>query len=108
MTARIGGKGEGMRNKVTEIKREIRSLERLMRDMEFNVLTAHESLSKYGVMIEVLVADGNGKVVPTRTINPAFKIREDAMAALKILGKQLEPLRSAVRSFEPQDEEFKI
>jgi hypothetical protein len=71
------------------IRREIRELRRLMLDMAFNVELARKSLRADGFLIEMLVANSHGKHEKTRRLNPAFKIQNDALKALKSLNRQM-------------------
>jgi hypothetical protein len=72
------------------IRREMRDLRRVISDITFNVELARKSVRAEGVLIEVLVANSNGRLEKTRRVNPAFKIQHDSLSALKSLKRQFE------------------
>jgi hypothetical protein len=75
------------------IRKDIRELERLISDMNFNLDIARKSVRTEGALIEVLVTNSNGNFEKTRRLNPTFKIQRDALTALKSLNRQLTILR---------------
>jgi hypothetical protein len=67
-----------------------------------------------GVLIEVLIADKNGRLEKTRRVNPAYKVHFDAVMTLKRLNRQMqflceerETAEAAQRKAE-EDGEFRI
>jgi hypothetical protein len=96
------------------IQSDMRELRRFIADQQYNLDIARKSVRTDGVLIDVLVANSNGRLETTRRLNPAFKVQASAFSALKSFRRQLEFLaeeRDAARAKQPkaQDEcEFKI
>ena len=86
------------------IKRDIRELRRVISDMAFNVQLARKSVRTDGCLIEVLVANSNGRLEKTRRVNPAFKIQAHALTALKSLNRQMDFLREEREAAEAEQQ----
>src|SRR5258708_40104212 len=100
------------------IQQEIRELEQIITDMNFNLSLAMKSVKADGIFVELVVTDSNGAFQKTKKLNPAFKIQKEALNALKSLKRQLvllreeqtqaqdkEKLADRFREFERQTEE---
>ena len=90
------------------IRREIRELRQVIRDMAFNLDIARKSFRADGALIEVLVTNSNGRFETTKKLNPAFKIQREALTALKSLNRQFDFLceeRDAAEAAQTKAEE---
>jgi hypothetical protein len=72
------------------IRREMRELRQVIKDMVFNVRLARKCIRADGTLIETLVTNSNGEFQKSRKLNPSFKIQMDAMTALKSLNRQMD------------------
>jgi len=91
------------------IRREIRELRRVISDMTFNLQLARKSVQADGVLIEVLVANSNGRFEKSQRLNPAFRIQAHALTALKSLNRQMDFLyeeREAAEATKQRAEQF--
>jgi len=87
----------------------MRELRRVISDITFNLELARKSVRADGVLIEVLVANSNGRFEKTRRVNPAFKIQHDSLSALKSLKRQFDFLceeHEAAEAKQQKTEEF--
>src|SRR6266436_1564025 len=71
------------------VRREIRELRRAISDVSFNLQLARQSVHDDGLLLELVVADSNGKLNRTKKLNPALKIQRESLSALKSLNRQL-------------------
>jgi hypothetical protein len=60
--------------------------------MHFNIDLARKSIRADGCLIEILVANSNGRLEKTRRVNPSFRVQADALKALKGLSRRMELL----------------
>jgi hypothetical protein len=91
------------------IRREMRDLRLVIKDMVFNVKLARKCIRVDGTLIEVLITNSNGEFEKSRKLNPSFKIQMDAMTALKSLNRQMDFLSEeldAAEAKQKKTEEF--
>jgi hypothetical protein len=91
------------------IRRQMRELRGVISDMAYNLELSRKSLRADGCLIEVLVANSNGRLEKTRRLNPALKIQTDALKALKSLNRQMDFLceeREAAEANQKKSDEF--
>ncbi len=77
--------------------------------MTFNLQLARKSVQADGVLIEVLVANSNGRFEKSQRLNPAFRIQAHALTALKSLNRQMDFLyeeREAAEATKQRAEQF--
>jgi len=96
------------------IRSDIRAIQRVIKDMQYNLSIARKSVRADGALIEVVTADSNGRFAKTRRLNPSFKIQREALTALKSLNRQMDFLceereaAEAAQHKSAETEEFKI